>query len=250
MIAPMRKSGCVACEECPLRPLDTFRDFNDKELAFMREFKTGELRVDGGATILVEGAHSAHLYTVLSGWGFRYKTLEDGRRQILNYVLPGDLIGLQGPVLGEMQHSVEALQPVVLCVFERERLHRLFQNHPSLAYDVTWLAAREESMLDDHLLSIGRRTAAERAAYLLSFLHQRMDALNLNGDVEKRIPITQTHIADTLGLSSVHTNRTLRKLAARGYIRWEPRGCSILKPEALLVLSGWDGIVEKGRPLI
>ena len=125
MIAPMRKSGCVACEECPLRPLDTFREFNDKELAFMREFKTGELRVDGGATILVEGAHSAHLYTVLSGWGFRYKTLEDGRRQILNYVLPGDLIGLQGPVLGEMQHSVEALQPVVLCVFERERLHLL-----------------------------------------------------------------------------------------------------------------------------
>ncbi|MGE0233178.1 MAG: Crp/Fnr family transcriptional regulator [Flavobacteriaceae bacterium] len=249
MSARTTKFGCVPCDECPLRALEIFRPFTDKELAFMLEFKRGELRVESGATVLVEGAHSAHLYTVLSGWGFRYKTLEDGRRQILNYVLPGDLIGLQGPVLGEMQHSVEALQPIVLCVFERDRLNRLFQNHPSLAYDVTWLAAREESMLDDHLLSVGRRTAAERAAYLLSFLHQRMDALGLGGN-PTRIPVTQTHIADTLGLSSVHTNRTLRKLAARGYIRWELGGCTIVKPEALLVLSGWDGIVEAARPLI
>lgn len=99
------------CENCPLRRLAHFRAFTSDELAYVSRFKVGEFAVDAGATILMEGAQSAHLFTVLSGWGFRYKTLDDGRRQILNYVMPGDLVGLQGSLLGEMQHSIEALSP-------------------------------------------------------------------------------------------------------------------------------------------
>jgi len=76
--------------------LPVFRPFTAEELAFISRFKKGELTVERGATVLVEGSHSAHLYTVLSGWAFRYKLLSDGRRQILNYTMPGDLIGLQG----------------------------------------------------------------------------------------------------------------------------------------------------------
>ena len=63
------------CEKCPLRPLPVFREFEKEELAFISKFKKGELAVDKGATVLVEGSHSAHLYTVLSGWAFRYKLL-------------------------------------------------------------------------------------------------------------------------------------------------------------------------------
>src|SRR6185312_8365246 len=152
----MENSGKrIPCEKCPLRERPVFRPFERKELAFVSRFKTGELSVDRGTTVLVEGSHSAHLYTVLSGWGFRYKLLSDGRRQILNYVMPGDLIGLQGSVMGEMQHSIEALSPMLLCVFERSELHELYRNYPDLAYDITWLASREERMLDENLLSVG-----------------------------------------------------------------------------------------------
>jgi CRP-like cAMP-binding protein len=98
------------------------RDFSAEELAFMLSFKSGELSVAAGTTVLMEGTTSPHLYTVLSGWGIRYKALADGRRQILNFVLPADFIGLQAAILDEMQHSVEALTDVVLCVFPRERL--------------------------------------------------------------------------------------------------------------------------------
>ena len=145
----------VPCEQCPLRAMPSFRPFTSEELKFVSSFKSGELVAETGSSILMEGAHSAHLYTVLSGWAFRYKTLVDGRRQILNYLLPGDLVGLQGSVIGEMDHSVEALSPLVLCVFQRDRLDELFRNHPGLGFDVTWLAAREERMLDEHLLSLG-----------------------------------------------------------------------------------------------
>lgn len=240
----------VPCEQCPLRVLPSFRDFSSQELAFVSTFKRGELVAEPGATILSEGSHSPHLYTVLSGWAFRFKSLPDGRRQILNYVLPGDLIGLQGSITGEMEHSVEALTPMVLCVFQRDRLDELFQGYPGLAFDMTWIAAREERMLDEHILSLGRRTAVERAAYLLAFLHNRAEAVGLSSATPLYVPLTQQHVADTLGLSIVHTNKTLRKLSEKGLIRWMDRGCEITDPEGLQDLAEWEAPVERKRPLI
>ncbi|UCI08721.1 Crp/Fnr family transcriptional regulator [Mesorhizobium sp. B1-1-8] len=234
------------CEKCPLRPLPAFRDFDKQELSFVSTFKRGELAVDRGATVLVEGSHSAHLYTVLSGWAFRYKLLPDGRRQILNYSMPGDLVGLQGSLMGEMQHSVEALSPMLLCVFEREQLHELYRNHPGLAYDITWIASREERMLDENLLSIGRRTALERAAYLIAFIVRRARGTGVTG----KVPITQQHVADTLGLSLVHTNKTIRKLMDRKLIHWRDGGCEVVDYEGLKKLARWQGLGEERRPLI
>lgn len=237
------------CEECPLRRLSVFKPFTDLELDFVSQFKTGELTVERGATIFLEGNHNPHLYTVLMGMGFRYKVLADGRRQILNYVLPGDLIGLQGSLMGEMQHSVEALSPMMLCVFEREKLETLYRNHPDLAFDVTWLAAREEQMLDEHLLSVGQRTALERAAYLIAFLWTRTSAVMPKDEGAHELPITQRHLADTLGLSLVHTNKTVRKLAKRGLLRWQG-GCEVIDVDGLVALSGWESMEQAKRPLV
>jgi CRP-like cAMP-binding protein len=197
------------CQKCPLRPLRIFREFEKQELDFVSHFKKGELAVDKGATLLVEGNHSAHLYTVLSGWGFRYKLMPDGRRQILNYVMPGDLVGLQGSLLGEMQHSVEALGPMLLCVFERDHLHELYRSHPGLAYDITWIASREEQMLDENLLSVGRRTALERAAYLIAFIGSRAKTVGLNGGATVEVPITSSTLPTRWGFRwSIPTRRS------------------------------------------
>lgn len=240
----------VKCEACPIRKCERFRDFTADELAFVRSFKSGELAVEAGTAVLSEGTKAAHLYTVLSGWGFRYKMLEDGRRQILNYIMPGDLAGLQGSLLGEMQHSVEALTPMRLCVFERRRLMELFREHPTLGFDMTWIASREEQILDEHLLSVGRRSALERAAYLLSFLYRRAKAVNLLAGSRRTLPLTQLHVADTLGLSVVHTNKTLRKLAARGVIKWLDRGCEVEDDNGLVAIAKWDGGFNPKRAFI
>jgi len=240
----------VPCRHCPLRQRPSFRDFTSEELAFVSGFKISETPAEPGMAIMVEGERNPSLYTVLSGWGFRYKILEDGRRQILNYVLPGDMIGLQGNVMLEMQHSVEALTRMTLCTFEREKFPSLFRNHPSLAFDITWIAAREESMLDEHLLSVGRRSAQERAAYLLAFLDARARAAIGTDSRGPQLPLTQQHVADTLGLSLVHTNKTLRKLMDQGLIRWLDRGCEIVNPEGLYRVAGWRPPEEGRRPFI
>ncbi len=238
------------CQDCPLRTLEVFRNFSPEELKFINSFKRGELVAEAGATVLTEGSNSAHLYTVLSGWGFRYKTLEDGRRQILNIVLPGDFIGLQGSVLKEMGHSVEALSTMLLCVFERDRLWDLYSNHPNLAYDVTWLAAREEQTLDEHLLSVGRRTALERLAYLLSFIFARAKARKMTKGGALALPLTQQHIADTLGLSLVHTNKTLKRLSTMGVVRWQDRRFEIIDEVKLAEIANWSVPEEPIRPYI
>lgn len=241
----------IACADCPLRESGKYRDFNSEELAFVSKFKRGELSTDEGSTILVEGSNTPHLYTVTYGWGFRYKLLEDGRRQILNYVMPGDFIGLQGSLLKEMDHSVAALTSMQLCLFERDRLFDLYKGAPSLGYDITWMAAREEQMLDEHLLSVGRRNAFERAAYLLAYLYERSKMVGLFADSPKLIsPLTQQHVADTLGLSLVHTNKTLKKLSAQNLVEWRDSGFNILDIDGLRKVAGWDGLGDQKRPFI
>lgn len=248
--SPIKSTRNISCVECPLLCDGEFRPFSPEEIEFISGFKRGELASDAGSTILLEGTNSPHLFTVISGWGFRYKTLEDGRRQILNYVLPGDFLGLQGSILSEMQHSVEALSNMVLCVFERGRLFEIFEKHPQLGYDITWLAAREEQMLDEHLLSVGRRSAIERAAYLLAFLHERAAAVSLFPRKSRIAPLTQQHVADTLGLSLVHTNKTLRKLASRGAITWRDSGIEIRDIDALKDIAAWTGLHDVPRPFV
>jgi CRP-like cAMP-binding protein len=214
------------CERCPLRPLEIFRPFESDELAFVSKFKRGELAVERGETVLAEGSSNRHLFTVLFGWAFRYKLLSDGRRQILNYSMPGDLIGLQGTLMGEMQHSIEALSPMRLCVFERDQLPELYRLHPGLAFDITWIASREEQMLDENLLSVGRRTAVERVAYLIAFLCARAVSLGLDEGQVVKIPITQQHVA----------------------ILWGFRWFTPTKPSASLLIASWSiGAIDSAK---
>ena len=205
------------CSACPLRALPLFTAHTNAELAFIQSIKRDQIAVPAERDIIQEGQADAPLFTLLSGWAFRYKTLSDGRRQILNFLLPGDFIGVQQKMGDSAAHGVQALTDTVLCVFKRDALWQLHRSEPGLGFDITWLTAHEESLVDDTLLSVGRRSAEERIASLLVLLFKRMAALLPDGGAQGvPFPLTQQHIADGLGLSLVHTNKTLRKLEKRG----------------------------------
>lgn len=244
------QKATAPCENCPLRRLHVFREFTPEELKFVSNFKMGEVVVTAGQTLLHEGETSPYLYTLLSGWMYRHKSLPDGRKQILNYALPGDFVGLQSAVLKEMQHTVEALTDVRLCVFPREKLWSLYSTQPGLGFDLTWLVSREEKMLDDHLLSIGRRSALERMAYFVLLLHRRARDLNMLQNNAVELPINQQHVADTLGLSIVHTNKTLRKLYNLGVISWKSRTLTVLNETELAKIARFETGLKQLRPFI
>ena len=240
----------VKCANCPFGENETFRKLGDDQLKYVQDFKIGELKAESGGTLFLEGTHGAHIYTVLEGWAFRYKMLEDGRRQILNFALPGDLIGLQGAILDEMEHSVEALTDMVLCVFSRDRLWEVFERYPGLSFDLTWLASREECILDGHLLSVGRRSGLERTAYLLLHLYLRAKASASNEPRKVPFPFTQQHLSDALGMSTVHTNRMIRRLTDRGLISWKDGKFEVLDRDALEEIAGTDPNAQIQRPYI
>lgn len=240
----------VKCENCPLRRLDAFMAFTAEEVRFMQRFKIGELTVEPQTTVLAEGQNAPQLYTVLDGQGLRSKTVGDHRRQVVNFVFPGDFLGLQAAIMGEMGHSVISTTSMTLCVFDRAEVWSLFKTHPDRAYDMTWLAASEEMFLGEALAAIGQRSALESVAWALLRLSQRAESLGLARDGRMPLPFRQQDLADALGLSLVHTNKTLAKLKAAALAQWQDGILTIPDLPALARAAGTDLDPPTARPLI
>ncbi len=240
----------IPCSACPLRRLPTFRAFEGQELTFVEKFKVGEMSVKAGSNVFLEGHESAHLFTVLDGWALRYKLLENGRRQIFNFSIRGDLLGLQGVLFDKMLHSVEALSDLRLCMFSRSRVLELYERHSGLAFDLTWLAAREESILADHLAAVGQKPARERIAYALVYLYDRARRAGMLDGNLLHMPVTQEHLADAMGLSLVHTNKTIQRLRASGWLEWRRQTMMLHDEPRLAELAGYDRYERRPHPFI
>jgi CRP-like cAMP-binding protein len=240
----------VSCYECELRACGLFRPITDNELGAINDMKRDHVALKAGAEIIHSGEDSPELYTLYSGWAFRFKTLPDGRRQILNFLLPGDLIGLQAAMFEAAQHGIEALTDVELCLLPRRKVWALFGQMPDLAFDVAWLGSREESFVDENLTSVGRRSAAERTAALIVSLYKRAKILGLVNGETFDFPLTQTHIADALGLSLVHTNKTLARLRRMGMFTRTNGSITLTNPRVLQRVAQYFEEEIPQRPLI
>jgi CRP/FNR family transcriptional regulator len=249
-VAASPPQGVNPCDDCALRRLEAFLPASPEELKTIQSFRVGARRVEAGGSIIEEHRPSTQLFTLYSGWAFRYKTLTDGRRQILSFLLPGDFIGLQDEFAEGQTHGVEAVTDVSLCAFSRDRLWPLFHAQPKLGYDITWLAAREEKMVDDNLVTTGRRNAGERVAMLLMHLYRRAERVGMVRDGWVEFPFNQQHIADALGLSLVHTNKTLRRLQRQGLHKLDAGWLRILEPHALEALGDYFERPLRPVPLI
>jgi CRP-like cAMP-binding protein len=240
----------LPCYECALRACGLFKPITPEELSSINQLKREHLLVPAGGEIIHAGNEAPELYTLYTGWAFRFKTLPDGRRQILNFLLPGDLLGLQAAMFEAALHGIEALTEVQLCALPRREIWALFGNMPALAFDVTWLGSREESIVDENLTSAGRRTAAERVATLIVALYKRAKALGLVAGETFAFPLTQQHIADALGLSLVHTNKTLARLRRLGMYKRVNGMLTLTNPRALESVGQFYDQEISLRPLI
>ncbi len=244
----------IRCESCPLHQFEVFADFSADDTAATQRFKSGEMQVEAGTTLLAEGSNAAQLYTTLEGMGVRYKTSEDGRRQVINFVFPGDFIGLQAGVMGEMQHSVEATTDMRLCVFDRSDLWPFMKANPERAFDLTWLSSVEEHMVAEALATVGQQPAVARIAWALLRLFRRGAAVGLANDGDSiPFPFRQQDLADAMGLSLVHTNRILRTLRESRCVEWHGDVLQILDLPGLIERAGLSYETEpfaRMRPLV
>jgi len=238
------------CENCPLRKQDLFTPMSRDDVSVMQRFKVGELVVDAGTPLLMEGSNSPQLFTALRGMGLRYKYLLNGRRQVVSLIFPGDFIGLQAGVMGEMGHSVEATTKMTLCVFDRSGIWNFFKDNPERAFDITWLAAVEEHFLGDALATLGQRNAIQSVAWALSKIVLRGQALGMMNNGQMPLPYRQQDLADALGLSLVHTNKTLAALRGRQLADWSDGTLRVNDIDGLAEVAMLDDTSVRKRPIM
>lgn len=164
------------------------------------------------------------------GWAIRYRTLNDGRRQIMNFLLPGDMFDLCAFLLTASDHSVGTITPCTVHLVPVSAVTDLFRRWPRLGAAMWKSALQEEATLRERILSLGRRSAQERAAHLLYELWLRLAVIGARDGGSFELPLTQIEMADALGLTPVHISRTLRRLRQRGLIELDRRRVTILRP--------------------
>lgn len=197
------------------------RDVSEAEETRVRTMLSPVRVADANVELLTEGQEHDHAYVLLSGWACRYKMLMDGRRQITGFVLPGDFAGLRSSIA---QQAGDTILTLTTCRYAAPSVADavdLCRTQPELAVTLFWEMARGQSMLAEHVVSLGRRNAREKLVHLFLELRHRLDAVGLVNDGVMRMPLTQEILADTLGLSVVHVNRTLQRLKRDGLLHQE-----------------------------
>ena len=177
------------------------------------------------------------LTLILEGWACRYKQLEDGRKQIISLLLPGDLCEPYGLLPRFTSHSLGALTPVVLAKVPPDVVRNAARISPRIE-EALWrdmLVGIAEN--HERVVNLGRRSASERLGHLFCELHVRLGMVGLADETGYEMPLTQIDLGDLLGLSSVHVNRSLQGLRAMGLVSLRGRRLTIHDPEELRAAS-------------
>jgi CRP-like cAMP-binding protein len=208
----------------------------EPDLAALRMLPFVRRPVERDAFIIREGEEPNSCSVILDGCAFRQKVVRNGTRQIISFHFPGEFIDLQNCLTAVNDHGVQALGGCTLAVVPRTALLALVEQRPSLARAVWLDTLLEGAIVREWVVNVGRRNARARIAHLLCELAIRLDSVAENGRAY-HLPLTQEHIADATGLTSVHTNRTIQALRREGLFSLA---------SGRLVVHDWNGLRSIG----
>ena len=176
---------------------------------------------NAGDDIVERGDLTGGVRLVIEGFAYRYKLLEDGRRQILAYLVPGDLCDLHVFLLKRMDHSIATMTRTKVGIISQSSVLAFTEKYPNLTRALWWTTLLDEAITREWIVNLGQRTAYERMAHLFCELFYRMRAIGQVEGNSYSLPLTQTALGDTLGLSNVHVNRTLQDLRSQGLVSFK-----------------------------
>lgn len=190
--------------------------------------------------MLVAGRHYGAVYVNHNGWLLRYKILHGGSRQIIDFILPGQIFGLQACLFKNALYSVAAITESSLSEIPFEMIDNVFERSPRLARALFWSAISETAIVGEHLVGAARRSAYERISHLLLELFVRLKGSGVADDMSFELPLTQELIGDAVGLTTVHVNRTMRSLREDKLIAVDGKRVTILDFEGLSLISDFE----------
>jgi len=209
--------------------MEQFTPFSDEDKRLLDELTSKDRRHYGAhEDILREGEHSSDCHLIISGLACRYKILENGTRQIMAFLVAGDLCDPEVFILKEIDHHIGTLAPSLIATLPGETMRNLLLNRPGVALALWWGTLQDEGILRERIIDEGRRDAYSRIAFLIYEMLLRLRAVGVLDDERFEWPITQTDLADATGLTPVHVNRMLQRLREEGLIATDGKVWEVL----------------------
>ena len=245
-------TAVLALQDSPFaRKLSAFVRLSQEEMEAMSDLYRRRRHFAVGSDMIHQGQKDQCAYVLASGWTSSYKILPDGTRQIVDFQIPGDFLGLRSVLFRTSDHNVEPLTPVQASEVQQKDLLDVFGRTPRLAMAVLWAASRDEAMVVEHLINVGRRSASVRMAHFLLELGSRLRVVGLADRTGYACPLSQYLLADALGLSAVHVNRVLRELREEGLLTFQRGRVTFDDYDALVAHAEFDrSYLDMDGPLL
>jgi len=233
---PAARSGALA--NPLLRRLEEYTEISSEARAALAALEAKPaIRIPARRDLVKQGAAPLNVYSIREGWACRYKTLPDGRRQIVDFLIPGDLCDLNIYILSRMDHSIGAITALDVVEISREELESLVDRYPEITRALWWQELVSKSCHREWIVNVGVRSAMERLAHLLCEMFLRLESIGATSGESCDFPLTQGDLADATGMTAVHVNRTLQKLREKGLIALSDRKLTIPNMAALKVVG-------------
>jgi CRP-like cAMP-binding protein len=217
--------------------LEAFALLSLDDLGALTQLTRNVRTVDSRRDLISEGDKPRYVHLVLDGWGARYKSLPDGKRQIVSIFLPGDFCDVNVYILKYMDHSIGAITRLKVAMITPDEMNTLTVGRPRITQALWWHELVTAAIQREWTLNIGQRSAYERLGHLLVELYLRLQTVGRARDGRCDFPLTQNDLADATGLTAVHVNRTLQELRGDGLIELERKQLHILDLDRLMDVS-------------
>lgn len=222
------------------RKIASYVRLGDVEIQAVSDLYKRRRKFSPGLDLVHQGEIDQSAFIMADGWACSYKILADGARQIVNFQVPGDFLGVRSVLFRTSDHNVEPITVIEASEVSKADLFQTFSKTPRLATAVLWAASRDEAMVVEHLVGVGQRPASERTAHLLLELSTRLKLVGLGDKSGFACPLTQYHLADAMGLTPVHVNRVLREIREAGLMTFQNGRVTFDDYEGLIDFADFD----------
>lgn len=233
--------------------LQAFTRLSADDRAALAQVSRNVRFVEPRRDLVSEGDRPRFVHLVLDGWGCRYKSLPDGKRQIVGLFVPGDFCDVNVYILRHMDHSIGAITRLKVAMITPDEMHALTEGRPRITQALWWHELVTTAIQREWTVNLGQRSAYERLGHLLVELYLRLKTVGRAEDGRCDFPLTQNDLADATGLTAVHVNRTLQELRRDGFIELERKQLRILDLERLKDVSMFNAnylhLEHEGRHL-
>jgi CRP-like cAMP-binding protein len=228
--------------EMMIRRLRVNSVISDEDAAALRGLPSIMKEVPEETSLVREGERPTKCIVIMSGFAFRSKVAENGKRQILSFHPAGDMPDLHGLLLDRMDHDLTTLSKARIALIEHRHINRLIADHPTIGRALWRETIIDASIFREWIVNLGTRDAAARLAHLVAELRSRLAAVGLAADHQFEFPVTQSDLAEALGISTVHVNRVIQSFRAEGVLEVKRNMVTLNNLERCSQIGGFNDL--------